>query len=289
MSMTPNHDDEPQLGDDDPELLAALSAAFGDECVDLQDINFDDLDGESNDDLREDSAANEPLRAASADPPPVPSSTPFDSSDPMLLEDSSTDIAPHSSDVDDGSLAALISKLDAAMAAIQTEFEPADVAEIATDRPADEARFVVFQCGEQLAALPLAEIREIDRLPGHTVLPRMPHWCLGIANIRGEIVSITDLAALVGGQSATPNTIPSARKVILTHSPKSDATTALVVDRVVGLRSFGGTITKRPDDLRLPLSQVAGRVATLHEKLVLLIDPDQLFDHPEMRVFLTKD
>ncbi len=144
---------------------------------------------------------------------------------------------------------------------------------------AAETRYVVFVTAGQLAALPLSGIAEIDRLPDFTPLPHTPAWCLGIANIRGQVVSVTDLAALTNAPSEANS---STQKVIIARSDSANATTALVVDRVIGIRGFRDGLMKRPDDLSSPLAQFAEQIANFDSRQVLLIEPDRLFAHPDM-------
>lgn len=229
MQDTPLHDDG--TFDDDPELRAAMTAAFG------EDAAHSFIESES-----ESTTGTETLEA-------------------------------------------LIGRLDEAMqsldyARVTSKAEIKDAATTGSD-----PRFVVFETAGQLAALPLSGIAEIERIPAYTPLPRTPPWCLGIANIRGQIVSVTDLAALVGTERSVDLT---GQKVVITHSPAANATTALVVDRVIGIRSFRESVAHQSDELKAPLAQFSDSMARLDSEHVLLINPDQLFSHGEMQPFMTQ-
>ena len=299
LSDNPNHDAD--AADEDPEILAALAAAFGDDGdVDLDDLNLDDLFGE-NDPLEisvEASVTSDSVDRKVDDKTSVASSPSIDDAEHLLSlldaaplgDESSETESPISHfdesngasvDDDPNSLSNLIARLDEAMEKIG-EANPVSNHPIAADVSSTEQRHVIFETAGQKAALSLHHILEIERLPPHTPLPRTPPWCLGIANIRGRIVSVTHVAALVG----LPTRTDHQAKVVLTRSEKHDATTAVVVDRVIGLRSLGQTVTKRPEDLRSPLAELASQVARFEDEPILLIDPDRLFSHPEMRPYM---
>ncbi|MEM6469913.1 MAG: chemotaxis protein CheW [Planctomycetota bacterium] len=227
MAEFPLHDDGDL--DDDPELLAAMAAAFGEEAIES-----------------------------------TSEATAADQSDAKTLQN-------------------LVSQLDGAIEslgdAVSNDPENTSTA-IASS---EETRYVIFEIAEQLAAFPLSGITEIERLPNITPLPRTPDWCLGIANVRGEIVSVTDLATLTGAQASGDLL---GQKVIIVHSQKHNATTALVVDRVIGIRAFSEGITKRPDDLKAPLAAFAPEIVRANERHILLIQPDELLSHPDMQPFM---
>lgn len=56
---------------------------------------------------------------------------------------------------------------------------------------------VVFALGEERYAVESIVVREIRRLCGITPLPGVPPFVLGITNVRGEILSVLDLARIL--------------------------------------------------------------------------------------------
>ena len=247
--------DDADLGDD-PELLAAISAAFGDESAES---------------LTEELTANSPTTDVTKDQNTAPAS-------PLPAQ------VPTQEPTDN--LADLIGKLDQAMASMGDDQDETSVAPTSSESSStslQENRYVVFQTGEQLAAIPLSGITEIDRVPSYTPLPRTPQWCLGVANLRGQIVSITDLAALIGEAG---NASLRGQKIMIIRSEKFAASTALVVDRVGGIRSFNEGTVKRPDDVKSPLAQFASEIASIDREQVLLVDPDLLMQHSDMQPYM---
>jgi len=145
----------------------------------------------------------------------------------------------------------------------------------------DGPRHVVFSVGTQQFGLPLTGVREIDRCGKVTSLPRTPAWLRGVTNLRGEILSVTDFRNLL---ELTEDRQTVGEKIIVVHSERHDARTALVVDRVLGIRNLSGE--------QGPLEGLNNRVATFADSLAVadqattvLIDPDRLLGCDELMAF----
>lgn len=78
-----------------------------------------------------------------------------------------------------------------------------------------------------------AEVREVVALPALTRVPGAREWLLGVANVRGELMPITDLAAILGLASAPGR---DGAQVIVLDDP--DVPAGFLVDRVAGFREF---------------------------------------------------
>jgi twitching motility protein PilI len=81
----------------------------------------------------------------------------------------------------------------------------------------------------------LTEAGEIIPVPPVSAVPLARPWFLGVANIRGNLYSVTDFAALLGG-AATAVT-HQARLVLI--NDRFRAGCALLVGRSLGLRKSG--------------------------------------------------
>jgi len=77
------------------------------------------------------------------------------------------------------------------------------------------------------------EVREILPFPGVTRLPGAKSWLLGLANVRGQLLPITDLNLFFGG---TPTNIGRMTRVLMVNH--SDIPAGLLVDEVRGFRRF---------------------------------------------------
>jgi purine-binding chemotaxis protein CheW len=92
-----------------------------------------------------------------------------------------------------------------------------------------DRRFVTFRTGERLYAVSAADISEVIRVPAAARVPQGPKALLGLANLRGSVVPLLSLRALLGQQEITSS--PVARAVVLAGS----LPVALAVDAVDAL------------------------------------------------------
>lgn len=103
------------------------------------------------------------------------------------------------------------------------------------------ASWLAVEAGGQRLLLPLAQSGEIFPL---TPLQRVPYtheWFVGVANLRGGLFGVVDLAAFLTGQAPVVRgdmARNDARLVAL--NPALEVNAALLIDRLVGLRSPEG-------------------------------------------------
>lgn len=82
----------------------------------------------------------------------------------------------------------------------------------------------------------MADISEVLAVPELTHVPLTKPWYSGVANVRGNIYSITDLGAYMG-VGATPRELQT--RVLLLNE-KFNFNTGLLVAKVLGLRDSAG-------------------------------------------------
>lgn len=78
-------------------------------------------------------------------------------------------------------------------------------------------------------ALPMAGVAEVGRPPTLTRVPGLPAWVAGVANWRGRVMAVLDLAPLLGGEAAGARR--TGRLVVLAHA---GLRVGLLVDSVAG-------------------------------------------------------
>lgn len=89
-------------------------------------------------------------------------------------------------------------------------------------------RFLTFRVDNRLFALPTEEVVEVIRLPTVARVPQAPKALLGVANLRGTILPLVSVRALLGsGDTGTT----AARAIVLAIDPPA----AVSVDSVVAL------------------------------------------------------
>ena len=92
---------------------------------------------------------------------------------------------------------------------------------------------VGFRVGRTRLVAARQEVREVLTWPGVTALPGAKPWLLGLANVRGQLLPVTDLAAFFGGE---PTTIGRGTRILMVNH--ADIPAGLLVDEVRGFRRF---------------------------------------------------
>ena len=95
-------------------------------------------------------------------------------------------------------------------------------------------RGMVFEIGGQRLVAPMGEVSEVLSMPEYTSIPLAQPWLLGIANVRGRLLPLTDLSKLLSVPSQLPQM--SQRKVIVIDH--STVFSGLIVDQVLGIEQF---------------------------------------------------
>ncbi len=90
--------------------------------------------------------------------------------------------------------------------------------------------YIRFQLNSTQFALPLENALEITYKPEIAPLPNLPHWVLGICNVRGDIVSVVDLKQIFHMQRKGAGL--SAHLILIRND---DMTTGIIVDKIAGI------------------------------------------------------
>jgi twitching motility protein PilI len=81
---------------------------------------------------------------------------------------------------------------------------------------------------------PRDEVREILQVPGTTRVPGAHGWLLGIANVRGQLITVVDLKDFLLGKHAARQ--GEDMRALVVNS--DEVPSGLVVDEVLGFRRF---------------------------------------------------
>jgi purine-binding chemotaxis protein CheW len=93
----------------------------------------------------------------------------------------------------------------------------------------DRLSILLFRIGEEWYAIDVADVREIFQEYVVTPIPCTPEFILGVTNVRGEILSVTDPAMLMAlGRIAGVGGVQPPVVVVTNRT----VTTALVVDEI---------------------------------------------------------
>jgi purine-binding chemotaxis protein CheW len=125
-------------------------------------------------------------------------------------------------------------------------------------------RHVVFRLEKERYALPLAAVREVVVPPrGYSLVPRAPRAVRGVMNLRGRVVTVVELAPLMGLGDPTG----AGEKIILLDRGRRDL--GLLVAEVDGIELIEKVVVP-PGSAQ---SAVRG-LARLKGLAVTVLDPD---------------
>ncbi len=180
--------------------------------------------------------------------------------------------------------------LDKLLASLERNVEPAPepVHELESVDPPPpvaglEEPHIIFTLAGTDYAVPMANVLEIGRPGSFTPVPNVPDWVLGVANVRGDVISLVDLGRFLGlprGGRFTDS------RLLVVRSRRDEMATGLIVERVKGMRSLATNrleaISPHVDDRVVPyvrgVSEDGGR-------LLVSLDLDRLLHSAELRHF----
>lgn len=117
----------------------------------------------------------------------------------------------------------------------------------AARKEGNAAAWLAVKVGQAGYLLPLGQSGEIFPVAAMTAMPYSQPWLLGVANLRGGLYSVVDLAGFIKeSQTAARSEQAWAQARLITFNPELEINCALVVDAVVGLRrqdAFAGVVS----------------------------------------------
>ena len=112
--------------------------------------------------------------------------------------------------------------------------------------------WLAVECSGRGFLLPLREAGEIFALAPILPVPHSHPWFLGVANLRGHLHGVVDLADFLGIKVQTGPEAGREPSRLVGFNPALDINCVLLVDRLAGLRS-DDQLTRDPDaDLARP-------------------------------------
>ena len=139
-----------------------------------------------------------------------------------------------------------------------------------SDSGATHEKFVVFFLGEQLFAVSTQKIAEVTPPLAIAALPHAPQWLLGIANLRGEMITVLNLAKIIGSKFQTSR---DKTKFVVLNTKKFDTPIAFPVDRLNEITTFGNQTAFVSDEN----SPLISSKFSYQNKEVCLVDTEQIF------------
>jgi twitching motility protein PilI len=114
------------------------------------------------------------------------------------------------------------------------------------------ASWLAVECAGHGLLVPLATAGEIFPAGGMLPVPHTHPWFLGVANLRGGLHGVVDLAAFLGLRAPLPRDAVREQARLLAFNPSLGSHSAVLVDRLAGLRSANQLTAVPPDDQPRP-------------------------------------
>lgn len=108
------------------------------------------------------------------------------------------------------------------------------------------ASWLAVETGGRRLLLPLAQAGEIFPWSGAQPVPYTQPWFLGVANLRGALCGVVDLATLLDATPAPRSEQALAEASVLTLSAALEVNAALLVERLAGLRNADAFSASEP-------------------------------------------
>jgi twitching motility protein PilI len=143
--------------------------------------------------------------------------------------------------------------------------------------PEQEWSGVTFGLGESRLACNIDRIHEILPLPQSTAVPGAKPWIIGLANVRGALLTVVDLAWFLTGVRS-----PVTQRSRLLATSLHKAPIGLLIDEVFGQRHF---LDSDSSNAQLPQDSTLGKVVkkqhSFGSETWQVLDLDQLFNTAE--------
>jgi len=143
-----------------------------------------------------------------------------------------------------------------------------------------ECQLVIFRIGDEEFGVDINQVREIVRVVEITRMPKAPAFIEGVVNLRGQIVSVIDLA----------------KRLDIPSSPRDDNTRIIVIE--IERNTVGMVVDSVSEVLRLSMRDIADvpalietevpehyirGVGKLEDRLLVLLDLDKVLTYEEIK------
>lgn len=144
---------------------------------------------------------------------------------------------------------------------------------------------VTFHVHDMIFGAPITDVRETVALRPITPLFHVPRCLAGITNLRGEILAVLDIAALLGLETTRHGA--ESRIVIVEHAGRA---AGLIVDRLGEILSVPSDgVTDAPPTLSAEVARLLAGVVSMPEQTVAVLDVARLFASAELAPFTAEE
>jgi len=143
--------------------------------------------------------------------------------------------------------------------------------------PSDEWSGITFGLGADRLTCNIERVSEVLPYPNPTSVPGAKPWIIGLANVRGELLTVIDLGRYLTGVRS-----PISSKSRLLATSLNKAPIGLLIDEVFGQRHFldsEAVVAELSDES--PLAGIVSKRHQLGSETWLELDLDRLFNSVE--------
>ena len=91
-----------------------------------------------------------------------------------------------------------------------------------------------FQLGTHKYIIPIADVSEVLSVKDYTSIPRSPSWLVGIANVRGNLITLLDIHEFIFAKPISGK-YTSKRMLLVNYQGHYYG---LIIDSIIGMKSF---------------------------------------------------
>ena len=133
-------------------------------------------------------------------------------------------------------------------------------------------RFLSFNIGDSLYGIELPYVIEIVSMQQITVVPSLPHYILGIMNLRGKVVPVIDVRLKLNQELR-----PYDDKTCIIITQIDEMQVGLIVDSVAEVLSSAQTDKMAPPEIPSNGENYINSIMHIDHKVVLCLDCEKFF------------
>lgn len=144
----------------------------------------------------------------------------------------------------------------------------------------EQDKVLIFSVSDEMFSVPLEYIKEIIKVPHITKVPLAPPVIIGIMNLNGEIISVSDLAVLFGLKGKRRS---ASNRIIVTKNLNFE--TGFLVDAILGIIHLKENVLQPPLNTVTTIRQefIEGKFY-YQDSLITLLNLIELMKTPEMQI-----
>ncbi len=144
-------------------------------------------------------------------------------------------------------------------------------------------QYLTFMLAGEEYGVEILKVQEIKGWDNATPIPNTPEYVLGVLNLRGAVVPIIDLRQRFSLESIPYGATTVVIVVKMAHEDQ-ERTVGLVVDAVADVYRLESSEIQPPPDMGGAVhTEFVRGLATVEEKMVILLEIDRLIDFRNMQ------